>query len=435
MNWRTVIPTRLGGCPAAWQLSRAFAESGHSDVMLHLRGCSQCTVTWNSLARASAATRELPPVQMDEETRQRIETRLLGEASIISRGAASFRRPILWPRAVAIALLACGAATAAVMVSRRRSARDDAALPTVASLASIRALGAATFSRLQPPPDEIVRLDEGTLEISVAPTSPGRRFRIATGDAIVEASGGRFSIEAGARTLVAVRVFAGYAVVRAGGGHAALHAGDEWARTVSPHPVATSTEDTPPSAALPPVAPRASSRPVETVAQPIGKMSKIPSLMPTPTASPPPLPTASGPQRASFERGWRLLRSGDPVQAAEAFRNVAKESGGDAIAEDAMFWEAVSLARAGRAPEARASLAGFVARFPGSARVGEASAMLGWMLLESSDAAGARHAFDRAANDRVDRVRASAQAGLSRLSVPAEASSSQRPEAFPASGP
>jgi TolA-binding protein len=130
---------------------------------------------------------------------------------------------------------------------------------------------------------------------------------------------------------------------------------------------------------------------------------------------------ASEPQRASFERGWRLLRSGEPRRAAEAFRAVETQSPGDAISEDALFWEAVSLARARLPAEARGALAAFVSRFPRSARVGEASAMLGWMLLDVGDTTGARGAFERAAGDRVDRVRASGTSGLQRLGEPAAA--------------
>src|SRR5206468_764484 len=106
-------------------------------------------------------------------------------------------------------------------------------LASPASLASIRAVGAAAFSRQQPPPDEIVRLDAGILEIDVSAPRGGRRFRVATDDAVIEAAEGRFSVEAEAHMMVAVRVFAGYAEVRARGGHAGLHAGDEWARVAS----------------------------------------------------------------------------------------------------------------------------------------------------------------------------------------------------------
>jgi TolA-binding protein len=136
---------------------------------------------------------------------------------------------------------------------------------------------------------------------------------------------------------------------------------------------------------------------------------------PAPSSAP---AAATAPQRASFERGWRLLRAGEPAQAATAFEEVDQTSHGDAIQEDALFWQAVALARAGRAPAARQLLATFATRFPRSARAGEASAMLGWLLLEQGDTEAARRAFQQAASDPVDRVRTSARTGLARLSPP-----------------
>jgi hypothetical protein len=44
--------------------------------------------------------------------------------------------------------------------------------------------------------------------------------------------------------------------------------------------------------------------------------------------------------------------------------------------------------------------------------VGEASALLGWLLLESGDKAGATSRFRTALADPVERVRANARAGL-----------------------
>jgi hypothetical protein len=413
VSWRALVPARFGGCPAAWELSRALAEDGHVDVAVHVSGCGRCAAAWSDLARTSAAARELPSPRMDEETRHRIEAGLLGEASLIAQASGLVPDPRAWWRRATAILATCGIAAAALVVtsSRLRGHRESSS-GVLASLASIRAVGAATFSRLQPPPDEIVRLDAGILEIEVGAPLGGRRFRIATDDAVIEAAEGRFSVEAETRTLVAVRVFAGYAEVRAHGGHAGLHAGDEWARVAShaerrlEEPVASPrpTGAVPRSPSASQHAPaRAPSRAID-----LAPGDPIPS-------QPPRASSASAPRRASFERGWRLLRSGEPARAAEAFGEVDAQSGGDAISEDASFWQAVALARAKMPDEARVTLLHFVSRFPGSERIGEASAMLGWMLLESGDAEGARRAFERAKNDRVDRVRTSARSGLERL--------------------
>jgi TolA-binding protein len=76
---------------------------------------------------------------------------------------------------------------------------------------------------------------------------------------------------------------------------------------------------------------------------------------------------------------------------------------------------AVCQARIPRADLARSSLATFVERFPSSPRLGEASAMLGWILLDLGDVDGAARQFSVGARDRVDDVRRSARAGLEQV--------------------
>lgn len=420
MNLRTLLPTKLGGCPAAWKLSRALSE-GDDFVLAHVRSCVACGAEWAALARTSAQAQALPAPAMNDESRERLAAQLVAATAALS-SASRTRRPaaLAWKRAAVFTLLTGGAAAAAG-VAFHVVAGDRGQPGLVASLASIRAVGSASFSRVQGPPDELVRLDDGTLEFEVAPSSGGRRFRIATDDAEIDAPEGRFSVQADAHLLAAVRVFKGYVEVRVqGGGRAALHAGDEWTRSASvamaapraalaPMPSAPTTAlERSPSAARPARA-AASARP-----------SPRALLAPTPS-EPPSLPTtAPAPQRASFERGWRLLRSGEPGPAAEAFREVDAYAKGDAIAEDALFWQSVALARANQTADARRSLAEFIRRFPSSARLGEASAMLGWMLVEAGETEGARRAFERAVHDRVDRVRASAQSGLERIAETAQ---------------
>jgi TolA-binding protein len=432
MSWRTLIPARLGGCPAGWQLSRALSDGADFELIAHVRGCARCGAEWAALSQASARAQSLPAPTMSEASRERIASQLVAEGSALRPTARPVGHAVLGRRG-GLALLACTAAAAAV-VSFRAGKHDEGRPVVVASLASIRAVGAAAFTRVQAPPDEVVRLDDGMLELDVTPPSGGRRFRVTTADAEIDGPQGRFSVEAGAHMLVAVRVFQGYVEVRAsGGGRASLHAGDEWTRGASgeppvvPAPAAGATAPAPRETPAPVVAERLAPRrragaperapAASTVARASG-LDKAPSrafLEATPSTPPARLAAATAPQRTSFERGWRLLRAGDAALAAAAFRDVDRQSGGDAISEDALFWQAVALARASLASEARAALSRFTVRFPRSARLGEASAMLGWMLVEAGDPPGARQAFQRAAHDRVDRVRASAESGLAHL--------------------
>jgi hypothetical protein len=374
VSWRRLVPVSLGGCPAGWELSRAFLEDGRRDLAAHLDGCRRCAAEWRSLARARAAVRALPQPSMSEETFEVIETRL--RLGLAGPGATTFPRTEMrtWPRRTAAIFLTCGIAAAVALVWARVGGPLQGAPAASPSWASIRAVDGTTFSRA-PSPEDVVRLEAGTLELDVGPAPPGRRFRIMTDDAVIESAESRLSVEAEGHLLVAVRVFAGYAEVRTRGGHASLRAGDEWVHQGA----------------------RAGAESASVVPSP-------PATRGDHVSRPP-----------SFERAWRLLNAGKAADAAAAFRDVEAKSRGDAIVEDALFWRGVALERAARPADARAVLLQFTSQFPHSERIGEASAMLGWILLDAGDTNEARRAFERAENDKVDRVRASARSGLARL--------------------
>ena len=98
-----------------------------------------------------------------------------------------------------------------------------------------------------------------------------------------------------------------------------------------------------------------------------------------------PLGTAS---EAAFREGWVALRADQPALAAQWFASVES---GSAVAEDARYWQGVSLARAARLEEAAAVLESFAARYPRSLHRSEAALVLGWVHLQ-------RHAEKRAAS-------------------------------------
>jgi TolA-binding protein len=111
-----------------------------------------------------------------------------------------------------------------------------------------------------------------------------------------------------------------------------------------------------------------------------------------------------------FEQGWAALAAGKPSDAASAFERAATSAPNDPLAEDAWFWRASALARA-KSSGAASALAQFLTRYPRSNRAGEASAMLGWIVI-ASDVDRAEQLFTAAAKDRVPAVRASAEKGL-----------------------
>jgi TolA-binding protein len=118
----------------------------------------------------------------------------------------------------------------------------------------------------------------------------------------------------------------------------------------------------------------------------------------------------------AFARGWSALGAGDFAVAAEAFGRAAGRRGENTLSEDAGFWRAVAFDRAGRFGEAQSAFGEFLTRYPRSDRAGEASVMLGWLLLRARDGAGAAARFGSALDDPSERVRGSAQAGLAAAS-------------------
>jgi TolA-binding protein len=121
---------------------------------------------------------------------------------------------------------------------------------------------------------------------------------------------------------------------------------------------------------------------------------------------------------SAFARGWTELGAGNFAAAAEAFAHAAGPRGENTLSEDACFWRAVAFDRAGRFGEAQRAFTEFLARYPRSDRAGEASVMLGWLLLRAGDGAAAAARFAGALDDPGERVRGSAQAGLAAAASP-----------------
>jgi TolA-binding protein len=234
-----------------------------------------------------------------------------------------------------------------------------------------------------PLPDEVVRLAEGRLSIQVAPLGRGERFRVVAGDAEIEVRGTAFEVSVVNDRLVGVDVSHGLVAVRPARGAAVfVGRGEQW---------------------------------------------RVPPEEPPPAARPAPAARSAhaGPAERAFAQGWRALRSGGYAEAAGAFGRAANAGPTAALAEDARYWRAVALARAGHAGEARGAMTAFLELHRESARAGEISAMLGWLLLDVHDDKGAARRFTAAANDPVPAVRSSARAGLSAVARRAHQSRSE----------
>ena len=99
-----------------------------------------------------------------------------------------------------------------------------------------------------------------------------------------------------------------------------------------------------------------------------------------------------------------------------------------AIVEDARFWYAASLSRAGKKAKAQTALTSFIAKYPNSLRRGEAAIALGRLLLESGDLDGAQIIFESAQDDPLAAVQKSAKDGLAAVAKKRAASPTTQPQ-------
>ena len=397
-------------CPSPRALSRAFSlEPENRRLRDHVRSCAACGAAWAQLERLRDLTRGLPAEPPRPDELEGVRSALLAASLPVSRRTRP--RPLLWAGA---ALAAAAVLFAAGLLPRGnrsvpeppRSSPLPSPLPshlpsplpsspaTAAKLwrGVVHAIGDAVYELATAQPDERVRLHDGEISVDVAPLLGPERFRVITGDAEVEVKGTSFVVVAHADRLVNVRVTHGRVVVRARASEpVVVGPSEEWHATHA--------------AALRPRS-RASS---------IDHRLALRHGEGPPASVPPvdqPVKVTSNPAELAFADGWQALRAHRLADAATAFKHATSVAGDQPLAEDAWFWMAVCQARIPRPTEASASLAAFIDRFPRSSRVGEVSAMLGWILIEQGDLRGAARRFAAAVHDPAAEVRASAAQGL-----------------------
>lgn len=123
----------------------------------------------------------------------------------------------------------------------------------------------------------------------------------------------------------------------------------------------------------------------------------------------------AGATERHFADGWAALSRGQYLQAASAFQTSVRAAPSGPIAEDALYWQGVALARAGQRSESISILSDFVRVHRSSPRCGEASSILGWQLLQAGRAEEAEPHLRRALLDPRREIRETAQAGLAAL--------------------
>lgn len=372
-------------CPESWELTRAVAEGMGPALFEHLEGCTACRGQLGLEKDLRVRAQALPRLEPSRAAVLRVQRAVLGaEAKAIAR-----RGPWrLGALAAGLALLVgLGAGT-------WKLARQPPAPPTqgvsvqvvaptktrVAETAvarrkgTVHARAGARLVELGAPGDEVVRLEEGGITVEVEKLATAERFRVVTSDAEVEVRGTAFDVDVVHDRLRAVRVWHGVVEVRPGSGTPVLlHAGEHW---------------TAPSA--------------------VAAKGATPSPGPQPA-----LPLKPRSDEDAFNAGWASLRSGDFSQASHAFQDVLTTPDSP-LAEDARYWNAVALQRAGRTPEALAAWEAFLQSHPDSERAAEANVAAGWLELGRENAIAARARFQAVGAGASGRVQASAQAGLAR---------------------
>ena len=447
-------------CPNPIELSRALVAGIDDRLRMHLELCDQCSAELAAHSAIATEARRLPVFEPSPDHARSVRNALL----VAARTPAPAARPRLWWVFGAGATALAAAAIVLLVVVPRGSS------PTYRG--TIHAQAGASYVRVGAAPDEIVGLTNGTITVEVATLSPGERFRVVTADGEVEVRGTAFDVTAAHDHLRAVRVLHGRVEVRAEGStQHVLTAGERWdlglakapsdatgaiaaiappapsptapgattptapdaSATTSTSRVATSagaaTATTPRASAASSSSsssrvatnagtsadPRASAAGSATTSTSSTRRAGASTAAPTTSSittsmksSPPAAPKR--PNELLFEKGWAALGKGDAAGAASTFEQAAKAAPNDPLAEDAWFWRASALARAKDGRAARA-LEAFLASYPRSPRAGEASAMLGWLVIDR-DVDRAEALFQAAAKDRVAAVRASAEKGL-----------------------
>lgn len=400
-------------CPSALDLSIAISEGTTAALEEHLASCLTCAAEWRATRDALALARE---AEAEPPTRTRVEgvrTALLAA----SRSADVLASPPVRGRTKYIALAGAAVALAASVVLVVRVAASSSRAQHAHG--SVRALPGASFTSTTSTPDEVVHLHDGTIDVSVSPLHTGERFRVVLADAEIEVHGTQFLATARAGKLANLEVVHGVVEVRPQfGASQFLHAGEIWR---APTKVAVEPVYVAPVEELPvePV------DPAPTPPKPIAKSTKAPAKPAIATAPavekvvhPKPDPIVALPQERAYDDGWAALRANKFAEAATAFNRVQLIDPDGALAEDAAYWYAVSLARAGQSAQANAAFRHFLQHHSRSRRAGEASTMLGWLLVATDERAEAERRFRAATSDPNPAVRKSARAGLEALAKP-----------------
>lgn len=383
-------------------------------VDTHLQTCGACADAWHALDELTLLGQALPTGLPAPRQVESVRTALLTQSAPAPERAETSRG---WIALAAALVLAIG---------------GWLLWPQPSALGRIDGRD-ATYAVERAGNAEHVWLSEGSLAIEVAHLGTEQRFVVHTDDAEIEVRGTRFTVHAEAGRLQAVEVQAGRVEVRPRIGKTVLlNPTEAWrapkrsAAMTAPEsavPVPTTTAPSiapPPAPLVDPIAP--ATQAPDTVARtakrrrPHRRSRPKPVTQPSNTVPPttaPSIAPASTPiapaQPTDFQTGWSALQAGAYAKAIPAFE-AAMQAGGP-LAQDARWWHAVALGRAGREGAMRKALRRFITRYPGAARAPEAQVMLGWSLFAAGQIDAADAAFDAGAKAGRPAARQSARKG------------------------
>jgi hypothetical protein len=374
--------------PAPLELSRAVSDGLTPGLERHVADCPECASIWSSYSRVDALARELPAPPTSIDHGEELLAGIL--ASTAAKPEPRSRRAWWIPAAIVFA----AAAVLLIVVTRHPDPPVTAASgPTYRG--AVRAERGARFVRVSSTPDEVVRLYEGKISVDVTQVRAGERFRVVVADAEIEGHGTSFEVVAKADTLATVQVVQGRVDVRPTlRSQTVVIAGQRWEAEVVP--VRTTLFEQEPE-------PATTERHV---------IAAVAAQRITTKPAPVDLPMAK-----LFDEGWQQLHAGDHRAAIDTFDDALAKYPRDPLAEDVAFWRGVALARAKHSADAIRALTTFADGYPGSPRLGEASAMLGWLLIEAGDLDEAGRRFAAALHDPVTSVRTSAEKGLAAVTA------------------
>jgi hypothetical protein len=400
-------------CPDDIELAKAISTADPA-FTAHAATCTSCRASWERTLRAIDVARQREAPMPTASEREEMRTALL--AKVRSDASLPADSPVVVGRQRRARWIGATMVAAAAAITLVRFARSDK--PAHGHIhGSVRGVGGASYTTATTSPNELVALYEGTIDVEVAPLHAGERFRVLLADAEVEVHGTAFLATARAGHLINVTVRHGIVEVRPFGAlPRRLTAGEAWSAPASESISATVVDasivpPTPSPNAPPTSEPSHADSPSKPHAE--NDTSGAKPRRPEPVAPPSaPSSTQRKPYEVAYDHAWTSMRAGDFSTAAVAFVRVSLLDPDGPLAEDASFWNAVALERGKESAQAADAFRLFIAHFPRSPRIGEANAMLGWILVDAHEPAEAARRFRAALTDPTPAIRESAQVGL-----------------------